>query len=101
MELKELKNIITVVESVEKNIKGWKSLRGRELAIIPTDSDYYSMFKKWKKESATNYDGEKEKAPSYIHGEKAAEVLDLLIKHQEDFMKPHKEKLAKILLIKD
>lgn len=97
MERQELKNILAVVEGAEKNIEGWQALKNRELAIIPTDSEYYKAFEKWKKESGTYYDGKQEKAPSYISGKKAGEVLDLLIKHQEDFMKPHKEKLNQVL----
>ena len=97
MERQELKNIIAVVEGAERNIEGWQALKNRELAIIPTDSDYYKAFRKWKKENSTYHDREKEISPSYVSGKKACEVLDLLIKHQEDFMNPHKEKLEKAL----
>lgn len=97
MKRQELKNLLAVVEGAERNIEGWQALKNRELAIIPTDSNYYKAFEEWKKDKNGIYDGKQEKAPSYISGKKAGEVLDLLIKHQEDFMKTHKQKLDKAL----
>lgn len=92
MEIQEVKTTISVIETAEKNIENWNKLRGRELSIIPTDSEYYKEFKLWAKEKGVYYDGDKEKSPMYINGE-VDEVLDLLIKNQEDFIRPHKEKL--------
>jgi len=97
MELQELKNTIAVIESTQKNIDGWNAFRNREIAIIPVDSKYYKEFEEWKKTKGSCYDGEKEKSPMYINGKNTNEVLDLMIKHQEDFAKPHKEKLASVL----
>ena len=97
MDRQELKNTIAVVEGAERNIDGWQELKNRELAIMSVDSEYYKSFVEWKKSKGAIYDGKQEKAPSYISGKKANEVLDLLIKHQEDFMKPHKQKLDGLL----
>lgn len=97
MELQELKNTIAVIDSAQNNIDSWNKLKNREIAIIPVDSEYYKEFQEWKKTKGACYDGEKEKAPMYINGKKANEVLDLLIKHQEEFAKPHKDKLASVL----
>ena len=97
MEMKELKKIISAIETAENNIENWKKLQNRELAIIPTDSEYYKEFKEWKKTKGACYDGEKEKSPMYISSLKTNNVLSVLIKHQEDFMKPHKDKLQSIL----
>ena len=97
MEMQELKNTISAIETAENNIESWNKLQNRELAIIPTDSEYYKEFKEWKKTKGACYDGEKEKAPMYISGSKTTDVLSVLIKHQEDFMKPHKDKLQSVL----
>ena len=97
MNRQELKNTIAVIEGAEQNIDGWQELKNRELVIMPVDSEYYKSFVEWKKNKGEIYDGKQEKAPSYISGKKANKVLDLLIKYQEDFMKPHKQKLDKLL----
>ena len=97
MDRQELKNTIAVVEGAERNIDAWQELKNRELVIMPVDSKYYKDFVEWKKTKDGSYDGKQEKAPSYISGKKSNEVLDLLIKHQEDFMKPHKQKLDGLL----
>lgn len=97
MDLQELKNTIAVIETAQKNIDGWNFFRNREIAIMPTDSKYYKEFEEWKKTKGVCYDGAKEKAPMYVTGKKTNEVLDLLIKHQEDFAKPYKDKLASVL----
>lgn len=93
-DLQELKNTIAVVETAQNNIDNWNKFKNRELCIIPVDSDYYVEFAEWKKSKGAIYDGEKNKSPMYITGSKSNEVLDLLIKHQEDFARPHKEKLS-------
>lgn len=97
MELQELKNTIAAIESTQNNIDGWNAFKDREIVIIPVDSEYYKEFQEWKKTKGACYDGAKEKSPMYINGKKTNEVLDLLIKHQEDFAKPHKDKLSSVL----
>lgn len=96
-DLQELKNTISVIEVADKNIDNWNKLKDRELCIIPVDSNYYKEFSEWKKSKGAIYDGEINKSPMYILNKEANEVLDLLIKHQEDFVKPYKEKLSIII----
>lgn len=76
MNMQELKITIAVIESCERNINVYESFRGSELVIKPNKS---------------------EKNPIYISGKKANEILDLLKKEEEDFMKPHREKLKKVI----
>jgi len=92
-QIQELKNTISVIESAENNIKSFNCLKNRELAIIPVDSEYYIEFQEWIKTKGACYDGKKEKCPMYIDKNEANDFLDLLIKKQEDFAKPHKDKL--------
>ena len=95
--LQELKNTIAVVESAQENINRWNKLQGREVAIIPTDSNYYKAFCKWKEGKSVIYNKGKETAPMYVSGGKTNDIVALLVKRQEDFVKPHKEKLSKSL----
>jgi len=99
MKLDELKKAVSLVEGSEKNIKNWEELKNRELAIIPTDSKYYQAFKEFTKENKTYYDGKKEQSPSYISGKKAYIVINFLIQEEVDFIKPHKQKLDRLLTL--
>ena len=101
MDLQELKNTIAVIERAESNIEHWNKLRNRELVVIPVDSEYYKEFKIWKNQKGACYNGEKECSPIYINASKAGGVLDLMIKHQEEFAKPHKEKIHFLLDVKE
>ena len=94
MDLQELKNTIAVIERAEANIENWRKLKGREIALIPTDSEYYKKFQDFVKKEKIYYDGENEKAPMYCRADK---VIGDLIKAQEHFMKPHKEKISSLL----
>jgi len=96
--LQELKNTISVVESAEKNIKKWNKLQGRELAIIPTDSNYYKTFCKWKEGGPCIYNEGTETQPMYVSGGKTNDIISLMIKRWEDFVNPHQEKLTKLLV---
>ena len=49
MDLQKLKNKISVVEQADRNIENYQKLKGREIALIPTDSDYYRNFEDWAK----------------------------------------------------
>ncbi len=97
MDLQELKKTIAVIESAEGNIEALNKLKNRELAIIPIDGIYYKEFKKWKNENEIFQFGGKEKVPIYVNGKAANEVLEILIKDEEDIAKPHKDKIASIL----
>lgn len=96
MNLQELKNTIAGIESAQSNIDGWSKLKNRELCIIPVDSGYYTEFAEWKKSKGSIYDGEKEKSPMYVNSKTANKLLDILINENEDFARPHKEKLSVI-----
>lgn len=95
--LNELKCTIAVVETAQKNIDGFNSLKNRELAIIPTDSEYFKEFEKFIRTKRPTYDRENEKSPMFISSEKSNKILELLIKHQEDFANKFKEKIERIL----
>lgn len=69
-------------------------MKQKELALIATDSDYWKEFNEWKNTKGYCYDGNKEKAPMYVHADR---LISELIKRQEQFMKPHKERLSSIL----
>lgn len=88
MDLKKLKNTIAAIEGAESNIEHWNKLRNRELVVIPVDSEYYKEFKIWKKQKGACYNGEKECSPIYISPSKSEPIVDLMIKHQEDFRQP-------------
>lgn len=97
MNITEIENTISVLKSAQSNIYNWSTLKDREVAIIPTDSDYFKTFKEWIKSNNVHYDSEKEKSPMYISKDETNQLVDLMIKNQEDFIKPHKEKLSCIL----
>ena len=100
MDLQELKNTIAVIESTERNIKGWENLMGRELAIIPTDSEYYKEFQFYIDEKRPSYDGKENPSPTYISSIDSKKVCQLLIDGHNEFQKPHKEKLIPFLTLK-
>jgi len=94
MELTELKNIISLIESSEMNIKNWSALKDRELAIIPTDSQYYKEFEEYIKTKKSGcYDSSKEKSPMYLTSSRTNEFVDMQIKHHEEHIKPFIAKL--------
>lgn len=97
MDLKELKKTIAIIESAESNIDTLNKLKNRELALIPIDSIFFKEFKRWKNENEIFQFGDKEKVPLYIDGKTANEVLEILIKDEEDIAKPHKDKITSIL----
>ena len=97
MELQNLKNTIAVIESTQNNIKHWNTFKNRELVIIPVDSNYYKEFQEWKKTKGPCYNTDKEESPMYINGKKTNEVLDLLIRHQEEFAKLYNKKISSII----
>jgi hypothetical protein len=97
MDLQELKKTIAVVESAEGNIEALNKLKNRELAIMPIDGIYYKEFKKWKNENKFFQFGNKEKVPIYVNSKVANEVLEILIKDEEEIAKPHKDIIASIL----
>lgn len=98
MDIKEISSIVSLIKSNDRNIEGWEKLKGRELCIIPTDSDYYKEFQVWVKENySCRYDGEKNVQPSYVSGSTATEFLDIQIDRLNKFIEPHKAKLNPIL----
>jgi hypothetical protein len=97
MNLQELKNKIAVVESADNNIKNYNKLKGRELAIIPTDSDYFRNFKDYVEREKIYYDGETEKSPMYISKSNSDKIIDSLIDLQIDFSASHRSDLSLII----
>jgi hypothetical protein len=97
MNLQELKNTVAAIESAEKNIESWNDLRGRELVIIPADSEYYKDFEKWKKGKEVYFDGKKENPPMYISPCRASVILDVIVKGHEEFANHNKEKISFLL----
>jgi hypothetical protein len=95
--IRELKKLIAVNKVTQGNIERYNALRNRELVIMPHDSKYFKDFQEWTKRIPGRYNSESELAPIYISGKNADRVLDTLIEAKEIFVKPHKEKLAKIL----
>lgn len=68
MDIQRLKVMISIVESADNNIAHLENLRGRECALIPTDSDYYKAFIEWSKTNYhSRYDGAKNCAPVYYN----------------------------------
>lgn len=100
MDLQELKNTIAVIEVTESNIKGWENLIGRELAVIPTDSEYYKEFQFYATDKRPPYDGKENPAPIYISSCESKKVCQLLIDGHNEFQKPHKQKLEPFLKLK-
>lgn len=98
MEIQEISNLVSLIQSNDKNIKNWEKLKGRELCIIPSDSDYYKLFQEWvKKNYNCGYDGEKNVQPSYIYGTTVTEFLDIQINELNKFIEPHKARLKPLL----
>lgn len=97
MDLQKLKNKIAVVEQADRNIENYQKLKGREIALIPTDSDYYRNFEDWAKKEKIHYDGETEKSPMYMSKSDADRVIDLLIDFQKDFSSVSRADLSIIL----
>lgn len=96
MDLKELKTAITMIESSESNIKSWNSLKGRELMVIPTDSEVYKEFQHFIKERSIHYDGKENPQPVYI-SKMSNEVCQLIIDNHYSFSKPYRDKIEPFL----
>jgi CRISPR/Cas system Type II protein with McrA/HNH and RuvC-like nuclease domain len=97
MDLQKLKNTISVVESADNNIKNYEKLKGRELALIPTDSDYFRNFKHYVEKEKIYYDGETEKSPMYISKSNSDKIINILIDTQINFSALHRSDLLRIM----
>ena len=93
MDLQKLKNKIAVVEQADRNIENYKKLKGREIALIPTDSDYYRNFEDWAKKEEIHFSV----SPMYMSKSDADRVIDLLIDFQKDFSSSARADLSIIL----
>ena len=100
MDLKELKTAISIIESSESNIKSWENLSGRELMVIPTDSEVYKEFKHFVNERSIYYDGKQNPQPIFISS-MSKKVCKLIIDDHLEFAKPYKDKINPFLENKD
>lgn len=97
MDIQELKNSIAVIETGLKNIERLKDFQNRQIAIIPTESEYWRTFQEWVKINRIRYGEKEESPPMYVPAVKTNKLLELLIKAQEDFIRPHKDKIKPLI----
>lgn len=96
MDIQELKAAIALIESSESNIKSWENLKGRELMVIPTDSEVYKEFQHFVKERNIYYDGKENPQPIFI-SQMSDDVCQLIIDTHNEFAKPYRNKIEPIL----
>lgn len=98
MDLHKLKSTISVIESADSNIKSWENLKGRELMVIPTDSEIFKEFNHFIKERRIHYDGKENPQPIYISA-MSEEVCQLIIDSYNNFAEPYRNKIEPFLTI--
>lgn len=97
MDYQKIKNTVAAIEAVEKNIEGYNTWLGREIVIMPIDSDYFMEFQEWKKNKGSGtYDSGKNKAPMYFSGKEVEGIVNLLTESANAFTGPLIEELKNL-----
>ena len=95
--LKRAKELDSLISGIDQNIENYALLKEKkEFAIISTEDRLYKELMDYKEKNKIYFDRKDNQAIIYLSGERKNEVLDLLIKKQEDFINPFKKELEEL-----